>query len=361
MQCEELSHVDSTRNMAKIHFILLLCLTALLIPGRYVAAGNVEDSWTFSLYVENDMFANTDQDYTNGIKLTWISPDLTGYAQSDTLPDWSLRWIKRLPFINEAGLQRNIALSIGQNMYTPEDTENTNLIVADRPYAGWTYGSIAFHSKNERRLDTIELQAGMVGPLSFAEETQKTWHGLIGVAKPLGWDNQIGNEPGLAVIYERKWRTFRIENKDGLGSDAITHLGATLGNVYTYGNCGVETRFGWHIPADFGTSLIRPAGDTNSPVDQRDTGISKRASPFGCYLFASAAGRAVARNIFLDGSTFSSSHSVDKKHFVADFAAGASIIAGPVKISYAHVFRTKEFEAQRDDHKFASITISFTY
>jgi len=134
-----------------------------------------------------------------------------------------------------------------------------------------------------------------------------------------------------------------------------------LGNVYTYGNGGFETRFGLNIPVDFGTSLIRPAGGTNAPADPSDPRFSEGASGFGFYLFAAAEGRAVARDIFIDGNTFTSSHSVNKRPFVADLAAGLSLIAGPVKISYAHVYRTKEFEEQRDEHKFASITISFTY
>jgi len=162
-------------------YLAALFFLFLLMTGSPASGSGISDSWTFSLYIENDKFTETDQHYTNGIKLTWISPDLTSYAQGDTLPDWALRWVRMLPFINEEGLQRNIALSIGQNMYTPKDTERADLIVNDRPYAGWTYGSIAFHSKNERRLDSIELQLGMVGPQSYAEDTQNLWHEIIGV------------------------------------------------------------------------------------------------------------------------------------------------------------------------------------
>jgi len=58
-----------------------------------------EKSWTFSFDLENDLFADTDYNYTNGVKLTWISYDLTSYAESGKLPDWSLPYIHRLPFI----------------------------------------------------------------------------------------------------------------------------------------------------------------------------------------------------------------------------------------------------------------------
>jgi hypothetical protein len=45
-----------------------------------------ENPGTVSFYFENDLFAHTDQHYTNGVKLSVISPDLTGYAQSGRLP-----------------------------------------------------------------------------------------------------------------------------------------------------------------------------------------------------------------------------------------------------------------------------------
>ncbi|MCK9273699.1 MAG: lipid A deacylase LpxR family protein [Syntrophales bacterium] len=348
-------------GIAVVKTFLLFFLCFFFIFRTPAFGDEVQNSWTFSLYIENDTFTNTDRHYTNGIKLTWISPDLTSYAQGDTLPGWALHLVQMLPFINEKGLQRNIALSIGQNMYTPEDTGRTDLIVNDRPYAGWTYGSISLHSKNDRRLDSFELQAGMIGPQSYAGKTQNLWHDIIGVAKPKGWENQIKNEPGLAFIYERKLRTLRVENGDGLGFDMIAHLGASLGNVYTYGNLGFETRFGLNIPLDFGTGLIRPAGSTNAPVERSGPGSSQEQTDFGLYLFIAAEGRAVARDIFLEGNTFTSSHSVDKNPFVADLTAGLSMIAGPFKISYAYVYRTKEFEEQRDGHAFGSITLSFTY
>jgi len=100
------------------------------------------------------------------------------------LPDWSLPYVRWLPFINEPGFQRNVALSMGQNMYTPTDISREDLIEDDRPYAGWAYLGIAFHSKNERRLDTMEFQLGIVGPASGAEQAQKVVHRKIDNPRP---------------------------------------------------------------------------------------------------------------------------------------------------------------------------------
>jgi len=339
-----------------------LLLTALFCAPAAATEADLRraDSWTFSFYFENDMFAGTDRNYTNGTKLTWISPDLTSYASSDRLPKWFLPYVKRLPFINEPGLKRNLAFAIGQNMYTPRDISRRELTVDDRPYSGWTYGAVAFHSKNSRRLDSMELQLGMVGPLSFAEQTQDLVHKLRGLQRPQGWDHQLDNEPGLEMIYERKLRLWQIASLSGLGADAIGHLGAALGNVAIYANSGLCLRLGWNIPVDFGTSLIRPAGDTNAPLDSRDTRLSSSAR-FGVHLFSTLDGRAVARDIFVDGNSFADSHRVAKEHFVADAAAGISLLLYNFKLSYAQALRTREFECQDKYHSFGSITMSFSY
>jgi hypothetical protein len=337
--------------------LLLLSIAFSLSPGLCEAA---EDRRTFSFYFENDLFADTDYGYTNGVKLSWISPDLTGYARSDSLPDWSLPIIRRLPFINEQGLQRNVGLSIGQNMYTPGDISIDDLIEDDRPYAGWTYLGIGLHSKNESRLDSMEIQLGIVGPDSFAEHTQKLVHKLRGCQTPNGWDNQLNNEPGLAVVYERRWRFFYNGPVGKSGLDFIPHLGGALGNVHTYANAGMEARIGWNLPRDFGTSLIRPAGNSSAPLNDHDPRLS-RDQNFSLYVFAGADGRGVLRNIFLDGNTFTDSHSVDKKHFVADIGGGIGLIIHRFKLTYTHVLQTKEFKGQKDNQTFGSITLTYTY
>ncbi len=342
------------------NLILLLLLMSIALGLSSESCEAVENEGTFSFYFENDLFADTDQQYTNGIKLSWISHDLTNYAKSDSLPGWSLPIISRLPFINEQGLQRNVGLSIGQNMYTPGDISIESLIEDDRPYAGWTYFGIGLHSKNERRLDSMEIQFGIVGSHSFAEQTQKLVHNLSDNQSPNGWGNQIKNEPGLAVVYERRWRFFYNGPLGKSGLDFIPHLGGALGNVHTYANAGMEARIGWNLPRDFGTSLIRPAGDSNAPLKAHYPRLS-RDQNFSLYVFAGADGRGVLRNIFLDGNTFTDSHSVDKKHFVANIGGGIGLIIHRFKLTYTHVLQTKEFRGQKDNQTFGSITLAYTY
>lgn len=331
----------------------LLSLFCLAAVAHSQAADEGELPWTLNVYFENDLFSGTDSNYTNGVKISLISPDLVTFVDSGKLPDWSLEYIYKLPFINDPdpALRHRVEFSLGQNMYTPADISRSDLIVDDRPYGGWTYFAAAFHTKSSEQMDTIELQLGMVGPVSFAKETQKAVHDLRDLDQPNGWDNQLKNEPGLAAIYERKWKIDPFVSRGTFAIDAITHLGCSLGNVATYANSGFETRLGWNLPDDFGVSLIRPAGNT---------GFSVRQQPGG-YLFAGVNGRAVVRDIFLDGNTFADSHSIDKKLFVADLGGGAAIYLKQCKLTWTQVLRTREFDGQPDNHSFGSLILSFFY
>lgn len=349
-------------------FFRQLSLVALAFHSlSATAAAPPSESWTLTFRFENDMFSSTDRFYTNGAKLNWISPDLKWYEDLDWFreeglaQDLARQFTSILPYRDDESRERKFSFSIGQMMYTPLDTAKTALITDDRPYAGWLYGSMAFHSRNYRVLDSFEIQAGMTGKWSLARQVQNLVHDLRNIPRPQGWDNQIATEPGLVLIYDHKYRLVpRINFSRRWGADAIFHAGGALGNIDTNVNTGIEIRAGWNLPTDFGTALIRPGGDTHAPADTLDMRYIDEVT-YSAHIFMAVTGRAVLRNIFLDGNTFADSHSVDKHTLVGDFVLGASVVYRKLKIAYAHVFRTQEFKQQQTGHDFGSISISYTY
>jgi len=347
-----------------LEIALILILILLFLP-RPSLAGDEEArrSDTLTLYLENDVFGfdNNDRYYTHGMKISWISRDISDYRDIMIAPSWMHRFIERIPFINDPERQRTVSVSLGQNIYTPENKERSDLILNDRPYAGITYMGLGLHSKNRRQMDTLEFDLGIVGRHSYAEDGQKGVHNWTASAEPKGWSHQLHDEPVLNIYFERKWRALQTRSSGGLGFDCIPHVGIAVGNAYAGINLGGQVRFGWNIPNDFGTYLIRPGSDSSAPVDDADPRFFSPFHRFGIHLFFAVDGNAVARNIFLDGNTFRDSYSVDKKPFVADFIGGIGMIIHRFKITYSYVHRTKEFDTQRDEQNFGAISVSFTF
>ena len=343
--------------------IYLGLLASLVIGHSSFAADDIGAAeplriGSFTLYTENDKyFAGTDQNYTNGLKLSALSTDLRSFTD-DSVPK-PIRSLSRvLGGLITDDLPYKLGLSFGQNIYTPENTAATALIPNDRPYAAWLYVGVAFQVYHPpatedglARLDVFEVTAGVVGPAALGREFQNGFHNLINVAEANGWDNQIENEPGLNLVYERKYRFSTAGARTGWGADFIPHAGLSLGNIFTYANAGFEVRAGYSLPADFGSNLIRPSGDSNS----------LRRAPFNVFLFAAADGRAVARDITLDGNTFRDSHSIDKKHVVADLYAGLGLGTRHWQLTYAQTYRTIEYVGQPQRSVFGSLSLSFFY
>jgi len=335
-------------------------LAAEAVEGQADAQKRPPTASTFIITEENDFFAGTDEHYTNGIKLSWVSGDLLRYAEDERLPAFVLPYLRALPFVNEPGQQYNVALSLGQNMYTPHNTNTVAYQPSDRPYAGWTYMALALHAKTAERLDTFETTLGIVGPSARAGETQNNYHVLMGFARANGWKNQIHDEPGVMLAWQRTLRAARADLGRDVAWDFLPRFGATLGNVLTQANAGFETRLGLNLPRDFGTSLIEPGGGVSAPADPDDPRL-RRETVWGLHLFAGAEGRAVARNIFLDGNTWERSPSVTKRNAVADLYAGVGLMIGSAKLTYTHVYRTEEFDGQRSPQMFGSVSLSLTF
>ena len=332
----------------------------LAVSGAVLAgapAARADDGQRLSVIEENDsLFFDSDDHYTQGLRIAWLGPDVADGSEWNE-PFDLLGGVLPVFGAGEHERSRRYALSFGQSFFTPNIIEANPPDPRDRPYAGWLYlGADLLQDSDRRMLEHLELQLGVVGPAALGKQVQRTWHDWIGATEPEGWDSQLHNEPGLVLSYERKWR-FGVAGSGIDGVDVIPELGGSLGNVLTYGEAGATLRFGHNLQADYGPARIRPAlsGTDYFNRDYLD-------GDFGIYGFVGAQGRAVGRNIFLDGNTFRSSPSVDREPLVADVQAGVSMFwVSGMRLDVSVVHRTKEFEGQHGDDNFGIVSFGASW
>lgn len=311
-----------------------------------------------SLRIDNDLLANQDQGYTNGLQLTLVSPNLIDFTDDPNLP-WLARWLNaRIGARHPEGVdQLNMVVRLTQNIYTPTDPGRADLMTHDRPYAGVLMGIVGYNLRRGDTLDTVLLGAGVVGPAAMAEQAQDTIHDITGSEKFRGWDHQLKNEPLLGLRYERSWREGRwTVGSNGLQLDAISHAGGAFGSPMTRLNAGFEVRLGHDLPDDFGSSPVRPAGDNTAPP-----ATDRAPDGWAWHAFAAVDAYWSLYDVSLDGNLFRDSHSVDKEPLVADLAIGAAVTRGRWKFALARYFRTREFDGQRERPSFGSFTVSRSF
>jgi hypothetical protein len=308
---------------------------------------------------ENDyFFSHNDRHYTQGVRASYLSPAITPNDYWDG-PYKFLADI--LPIFDGNSYKRKYDWTVlGQSIFTPQNTEVQKPGPKAWPYGAWLYTGAGLLQEDRyddhHTLENFELLAGIVGPGAFGNVTQNDFHELIGVQPANGWQNQLHNEPGVVATYERKWR-FQQPLIGHFMVDAIPESGVTLGNVFTYGEVGGMVRFGQNLGADYGPSHIRPSLSGTSWFDK-----TQLAQPLGWYVYAGTQGRAIARNIFLDGNSFQSSPSVDHRPLVADFLVGASLFwTDDIRLDVSAIQRTQEYFGQKGYDRFGSIDLAFVF
>lgn len=335
----------------------------------------------FTARIENDLFVDTDQNYTSGASVTAISQDLAGELDPDCLP-WPVRLHAALihrvdpEFWQDddgGAAAQNVVVKIGQSMYTPADPRRSDLVEDDRPYAGLLYAGLSWNRRrrdaNVERLDTRELTLGVIGPLSLARQAQDLIHDVRGFERFGGWHHQLRNEPAFQLAREQKYRDHRSSSPiiAGFSADTIRALGLRLGTIETSASAGIEGRIGWNLPNDFGSYPIRPAAENRppapaSPAPQADRFAAVRP---GAHLFVAVETRLVAHDFSLDGNLFRDSHSVTRRPLVLQAAFGFSVQRSigdhGVRLAVMRVYRSREFEEQRGRHSFGSIALSFEF
>jgi hypothetical protein len=195
-------------------------------------------------------------------------------------------------------------------MFTPQDIEREEVVEDDLPYTGLLALSGTVAAQSREHLDAFTLTLGVVGEPALGEPTQRHLHHIMGNTEPQGWDNQLDTEVLLNLQYEHRWRAcdFQAGPTDG---DLIVSGSVSAGNLMTMATSSVGMRWGHNVPADFFVPPPFFGEETVGalPYDPR------RIGTVAVYLAASVDAAVFANLIYLDGNTFSDSHSVEHDHW----------------------------------------------
>lgn len=331
--------------MRAARFLSICLLLAVHIVAQAMAGHPPDEQLVFVLEVENDAFARTDRHYTSGLRLTWVRP-------ADGAPDRAQRLARKL-FLLPDDARTGVTMAVGQSAYTPKDTSLTPPDPDDRPYAGWLYVTMGLDALTKERLDRVQLTLGMVGPASLAHRTQRVFHDIRGEDWPRGWDDQLRNEPTLMLSYERQRHTLATGEVRGWEADLTPHAGASLGTPFTFVNAGFMVRVGRDLPMDHGPPRIQPS--------LPGSGLFESRPGWRGYGFAGVDSRLVGYDLFLDGNTWRDGPGVDKERLVGDLYLGLVLGFEHLRVSYAHVWRTREFRTQDARQTFGSLSLSWIH
>jgi hypothetical protein len=264
-------------------------------------------------------------------------------------------------------------------MYTPVDDKTPTVVKDDRPYAGILSLAVGVNERHRNKfdntqvLDTKELTFGVIGPASFAKQTQNFAHDRFDVYRAQGWNNQLSNEPAVMLLIEKKIKSDLQQNTytPGISKDLIRFYGLKLGNIETSLNVGLEGRYGLNIPNDFGSTPSYPGCDNTAPSSGSsevctDTGELMLPIPLGVHLFALAELKGVAYDFSLDGNIFANNHHVHKKPITGVIAIGVNSLI-PIngnknlKLTLTQYIQSKEFEEQKTADKYVSFTAGLDF
>lgn len=319
----------------------VLAAAALLLSAVPAFA---DISEPINLIEENDSFiGGVDRHYTQGLQLSQtfapaLKNDLDMLVENFMLPDGGNTW--------------RSGWFAGQTMYTPENLVVTNPSSTDRPYAGWLFAGLRDYRYDDNVLDKAEITLGTTGPASMAANVQSWWHamGLFGGLKPKGWHYQLHDEPGLILSGQRIWRVTLSDSDWPVEAEILPEANVSVGNVFDYAAAGGMLRIGQNLKADWGPPRIQPAlsGADFQNVDD-----------VAWYAFAGFEGRAVGRNLFLDGNSFGASRSVQKYNLVSEIDAGVALQFPAFRLMGSYSRRSNEFVYQRGNDQLTSFTLTF--
>ncbi len=314
---------------------ILIGLICVFLSGHVIADEGL------SLYMENDSRmlkpnGKTDRHYTHGGRIVYLFQ-----------PKW--QWLDRFGDWDAAQpdepVDTVVGWFLGQHIYTPDyASEPARRSAEDRVFAGWLYGGMFAQRATDDLLEHLELNIGVIGPSSHAEQSQLCIHRWLHSDKPLGWENQLEDEPTVDVTWMRQQRLTDGWLAPTDKTDVIAEYGFTVGSVHRHALAGLTARYGFNLGKTFGPGrLSLPSGISALRKTDERSG----------YVFARAGVKAVEHNRFLTG--------LSEEPLVGEFQVGIVYQYKKLEIGYSQTFLTQEYKQQDANDSYGALTVSWLF
>lgn len=317
-------------------------------PGEESGAGQVG---RLTLYVENDSMSaahRTDRYYTSGVTVD--------YAWQ---PEWIREFAETLALGGEFVPERTaFGVSATHMTFTPWRYGREEQPPNDHPYAGYVY--LSFYAQRAEAapdrawvpstFDHAQLDLGVVGPSALGEQLQNGLHDITGAPEVEGWDNQLHDEPAIELRLRRRVLLPMNDAADAVQFQLLPEIGLDVGTTLRQALGAVTLRFGQNLPDSYGVGQVGLPGSAVGGMPERG---------FGWEVFARLEGRLVQHNLFLDGSTWRDSPSVDREPVVGLAQIGGALTFGRhVRIGYSQFVETESFDGQDGAHSWGSAFVA---
>ncbi|MDW2056205.1 lipid A deacylase LpxR family protein [Vibrio sp. 506] len=312
-----------------MRFSKLIILT-LLSP---VAIASTKSTVSFT--IDNDGIFGVDQDYTNGVFLSYATDQLTQESQ------W--KWLS-LANSEHANIDK-IELVLGHKMWTPSDIEADYPLINDRPYAGYLHTEINYLSLTSDKAVRYNFTIGTTGESSLSEKAQEIVHGITGSTDPQGWDYQIEDKVAFSLGY-------RVFNKLMRSEEQKTQWEITNINDINAGNFRSDVSQG--VMFRWGTNLANSIGAANISVESPFSASMIAQNTSSWFLFTGFEGRYRFNDMTIEGDRPgipepSAPYYVTLQNWQASAVAGVSWYNQNYGASITFTIKTPDYEEAQTD------------
>ena len=291
---------------------------------------DINNNTYFKFNYENDYFAATDENYTQGYNFEVFLESL------EKNPINSL-------FFKHKNSTTKYGLSIEHIGYTPNNYVSEAIQIGDRPFAAAIMlktMQISTNSITKSRF-TFSFNIGIIGPGAFGEEMQVGIHEATGNKIPKGWKNQIKND--VVINYEIGFEK-QIINYNNLFSLQL-NSNAKVGTLFTNASIGFNTTFGI--------------------IDAPFSSVGERKKGFKIYAYFQPTASIVAYDATLQGGIFNTKSfytitNSNVERLTAQYHYGIVLKTKTLYFEYSRAAITREFKTG-SSAKYGGVKIGFTF